>query len=145
MSLSSATSKVQKDESFEIVYLMADDAGRRAVAALTANGGIRPMVVQQRENPLDDRSKVVYQETVSDGVCGFAWVELKPANNAFCKWLVKKGYASKLSGPGVSIWVHDYNQSMQKKAAYARAFCQVIKSQAQDLRLKSVYSGSRMD
>lgn len=112
-------------------------------AQAAQNVYVSPMVVVQHENPLDDNSKVVYAETVDDGVCGFAWVNIKPANSAFAKWLVANGHARKDSYyGGVTVWISDYNQSMTRKYAHAAAFANVIKESGMKLR---VYAESRMD
>ena len=41
-----------------------------------------------------DHSKPVYY--VADGVCGFAWVNVRPGNSAFAKWLVKNDSGRKI-------------------------------------------------
>jgi hypothetical protein len=56
-----------------------------------------------------------------DGVCGFAWVVVKPATSSFAKWLKKTGWADKAYGGGLSIWIGGYNQSMTRKEAHAAA------------------------
>ena len=80
-------------------------------------------------------------EYVADGVCGFAWVTIKPATSSFARWLVKQGLARPAYGGGVQIWIHEYNQSMQRKEAHAGAMAAVLR---EGLGL-SIYSGSRMD
>lgn len=121
----------------ELLYKSADQAGMKAVLAAT----ITPMVVSQHANPLDDNSPVERQWFVSDGPCGFAWVNVKPGTSRFAKWLVDKGYASKDSYyGGVTIWVHQFNQSMQKKETYAAAFASVLAEHG-----ITAHSNSRMD
>jgi len=116
----------------------------KAVAAGKAAGNAAvpvPMVVSQRANPLNDNSPAVKEWFVADGVCGFAWVKVKPGNSAFANWLKKKGYARKDSyGGGVSISVSDYNQSMARKEAHAYAMADVF--QAAGFK---AYGQSRMD
>jgi hypothetical protein len=120
------------------IYTKADDAGRKAVEALQ----VRPMVVTRRDNPMDDNSPVVQSWYVEDGVCGFAWVNIKPANSKFAKFLLRNGLARKDSYyGGVTVWVSDYNQSMQKKEAYAHAFAKVIR----ECGIDKCYASSRMD
>ena len=119
------------------IYKMADEAGRKAVEALN----VRPMVVAQRENPFDDTSAIKKAWFVEDGVCGFAWCNIKPANGKFAKYLVSIGVARKDSyAGGVCLWVSDYNQSMQRKEAYAFAFARVL--QANGIK---AHASSRMD
>lgn len=85
----------------------------------------------------DGRTKWV----VMDGPCGFAWINVKPAYSKVAKALVAKGLAHKNSYEGgVTVWVGDYNQSMARKEAHARAFAAVL--QAAGIK---AYAGSRMD
>jgi len=78
---------------------------------------------------------------VMDGACGFAWVNVKPANSAVAKRLVARGMARKDGYyGGVTVWISDYNQSMTRKEAHARAFAATLA--AAGIR---AYSASRMD
>ena len=78
---------------------------------------------------------------IADGPCGFAWVNVKPAYSPVAKALLaanlgrKDGYEG-----GVCVWISDYNQSMAKKEAHARAYAKVL----QDAGIRA-YAGSRMD
>ena len=101
-----------------------------------------PMVVVQRADPLNDNSPVVKQYApVMDGPCGFAWVNVKPGNSAFAKYLKAEGLARSDSYEGgVTMWVSEFNQSMAKKEAYAYAFSEVLR--AEGIR---AYANSRMD
>jgi hypothetical protein len=86
-----------------------------------------------------DTSKPV--EYVSEGVCGFAWVNVKPGTSAFAKWLVKNGMARSDSYyGGVCIWIGEYSQSMQRKEAHAYAMAEVFTKHG--IR---AYGASRMD
>jgi len=78
---------------------------------------------------------------VMDGACGFAWVNVKPANSAVAKRLIARGMARKDGYyGGVTVWISDYNQSMTRKEAHARAFAATLA--AAGIR---AYSASRMD
>ena len=77
---------------------------------------------------------------IADGACGFAWIVIKPANSAFANWMKKNGKASKHYAGGVSWWVGEFNQSMEKKEAYAYAAAAVLR----EAGIKA-YSESRMD
>ena len=120
-------------ELFAKASLAGKQAGSNAIPA--------PMVVQQRADVLDDSSPVAKQWYVSEGVCGFAWVNVKPGNSSFARWLKSHGYASSDSyNGGVCIWIRDWNQSMQRKEAHAHAMAKVF----QEAGIKA-YAGSRMD
>ena len=83
-----------------------------------------PMVVGTPTTPLGDDidySKDTYY--VSDGVCGFAWVNIKPARGGFVKYLKEKDIGRKDSYyGGYTVWVSGFGQSLARKEAYARAF-----------------------
>lgn len=104
------------------IYQQAHLAGNAAVTTTT----VTPMIVQQVANPLNDKSQVIKEYFVSDGVCGFASVNVKPANSKFAKFLVAHGLARKTYTGGVSMSVHQFNQSLTKKEAYACAFANVL-------------------
>jgi predicted nucleic acid-binding Zn finger protein len=68
----------------------------------------------------------VQEHVVEDGVCGFASVIVKPANSAFAKYLALQHGARKHYYGGISLSINDFNQSLQKKEAYAKAFAGVL-------------------
>ena len=119
------------------VYEQAHQAGLNAV--LSAN--VTPMIVTERANPLDDSSSVKRAYFVDDGVCGFASVQIKPANSKFAKFLLDRQLARKDSyRGGIAMPVREFNQSLQKKEAYAYAFSSVLNANG----VKS-YVESRLD
>lgn len=122
---------------FKAIFQAADKAGKAAAEACTPI----PMVVFQREHPLDDKSPItkVY-EPVMGGVCGFAWVKF-PGNAAFGRWMKAQGLANKGYPTGLSYWVRGYGQSMTKKEAYAGAFAHSLR----EAGVEKVYAESRMD
>ena len=123
---------------FQELYRAARDAGLAAAAACNPT----PMVVGHAKSLFSneiDYAKPV--EVVADGVCGFAWIIVKPGNSKFANWLKKEGYGRPDTYyGGVCVWVSEFNQSMQKKEAYARAFARVLGHAG----IKA-YSDSRMD
>ena len=120
----------------ESLYIQAHDAGNNAVTQTT----VTPMIVSQQANPLDDGSETIKQWYVEDGVCGFASVIIKPANNKFAKFLVANQLARKHYAGGVSMSIRDFNQSLTKKEAYAYAFAKVLNDNG-----ITAYVDSRMD
>lgn len=118
------------------LFQAAHNVGNLAVQAAT----IAPMIVQQRANPLNDNSEVQRQWLVNDGVCGFASVIVKPANCKFAKYLKEQGLGRKHYYGGMSMPVRDFNQSLQKKEAYAYAFVRVLEQNG-----VNAYVESRMD
>lgn len=85
-----------------------------------------PMVVQQHASAFNDNSPVVKEWFVGDGVCGFAWVNLRPGNSRAANFAKKNLGAHKDYYGGVSIWCHEFGQSMERKQAYARAYASVL-------------------
>jgi hypothetical protein len=90
---------------------------------------------------------------VPDGVCGFAWIKIRPATQAFAKWIKKeKDVATVLLqnavnvpkgaayDGGIDLWVSAFGQSMERKEQYAAAFAEVLRSHGIKCSM-----GSRMD
>jgi hypothetical protein len=120
---------------FASIHQQAHEAGMAAVESAQ----VAPMIVGSPSTPLgndiDPKQRVYY---VADGVCGFAWIVVK-GNDGFGRWACKQGiardgYKCKM------IWVSQFNQSMQKKEAYASAYAKVVRDAGY-----SAYSESRMD
>lgn len=118
------------------VWQRADIAGQEAAKACTPT----PMVVGSPTTPLGndiDYSKPTY--SVNEGVCGFAWVRFK-GNTSFGRWAKKTGRARSAYGGGLQYWVSQFGQSLERKAAYARAFAKVLNEEE-----ITAYAESRMD
>ena len=88
-----------------------------------------PMMVVQRENPLDDKSDVVQAWNVPSGICGFASVVTTAhGNSKFVKHLKKVGEGRKqYYGGYCAKRVREFGQSYEQKVAYAHAFADVLK------------------
>jgi hypothetical protein len=122
---------------FAAIYAEANEAGYWA----GTNHEPTPMVVQQHTNPLNDNSPVVQQWNVPSGVCGFAWVNVRPATCAFARWLKKTGKVQHVAYEGgYNIWCSEFGQSMERKEKWASAFASVLQKNG----IKA-YSRSRMD
>lgn len=98
-----------------------------------------PMIVQA-VNLYDVPLPESKPEVVMGGVCGFAWVKLRPANSAFAKWLMVNGGFSKAYDGGCDYWVSVGNQSMEIKEAFANAMAEVLRKYG-----FNAYAYSRMD
>lgn len=121
---------------YEALWQTALDAGNAAAAACTPT----PMIVGEAKSLFTDEidySKPVYY--VADGACGFAWINFK-GNTAFGRWAKKAGVARKGYPTGLTYWVSAFNQSMQKKEAFAYAFAAVLREAGIE-----AYAGSRLD
>jgi hypothetical protein len=123
---------MSKFANFETVYFNAVAAG------MAAGQGAMPEPMVVVGGVPGETPKAWY---VSEGACGFAWVNVKPGNSSFAKWLVKNKFARKAYEGGVQIWVSQFNQSMARKEAYAEAMAAMFRNA---LGVKA-YAGSRMD
>ena len=79
-------------------------------------------------------------DIVDDGLCGFAWVTIRPARGAFVNYLKAKDWGSRGYSGGWEIWVSNFNQSMTRKEAYAKAFAAVLQNYG-----INATAGSRLD
>lgn len=128
-------SKPKQD--FQAIYNEARQAGLKAGNECVPV----PMVVCEHANPLDDKSPVIKRyEPISEGICGFAEIIVKPGNCPFALWAKKNNLARSSYYGGVSFWVSDFNQSMTRKECYAHSFADVLNKYG----IKA-YSTSRMD
>ena len=130
-----AAADKRTDHDYAALLAAADAAGKTAVDAAT----VVPMVVEQHVDMLDDASPVRRSWFVADGVCGFAWVTVRPGNSRFARYLKNHGWRTAYGG-GVEFWGSAYGQSMQKKEAYANAYADVLRAAG-----FKAYAGSRMD
>lgn len=129
---------------FRLICKKAHEAGLAAVEAAT----IVPMIVGQETSFMSgkiDKTKPTY--FIEDGVCGFAWVDVFPTHKGNTKLgreerriLEQCGFDKSYDGPKYYKWISDFNQSMQKKEIYARAYAKVLRENG----IKA-YEGSRLD
>ena len=120
------------------IYSEAHSAGMAAGHGCTPT----PMVVGTPTTPLGDDidySKDTYY--VADGMCGFAWINIKPARGKFVTWMKKNniGRTDSYYG-GYTVWVSEFGQSVARKENYARAFAKVLEDNG-----ITAYSMSRLD
>jgi len=117
----------------------ARNAGFAALVSVAHAAGIRagrecrpiPMIVSTASG--------IEIECVDDGACGFAWIEFA-GNTAFGRWAKKEGIAGNHYPSGLCIWVHEFGQSVDRKAAYAGAYAQVLRNSGID-----AFANSRLD
>jgi hypothetical protein len=144
--------RVALQEKWVAITEQAHAAGMAAVEALD----VVPMIVEET-NVLTGAPLPGGKEWyVADGVCGFAWVRFSAKQGEgkkFLNWLVgtAKPQRADLAPPpiklrkgyygGYEFNIFAFNQSMQRKEAYAQAYAQVVR-QIDGL---SAYGQSRMD
>lgn len=106
------------------IYAEAQEAGRKAANDCSP----AVMVVEEHSDPLDDSSPVVKSYTVPQGMCGFAWVRVRPANCRFANWLKALDLArTDTYAGGVVIWISDHGQSYERKRAHAKEMAKVLR------------------
>jgi hypothetical protein len=128
------TLRVERAAKFREVFQKAATAGRVA----GENAIPEPMmVIEPGTNP--HVPKAMWH--VSEGACGFAWVNVSPGNTPFANWLKKNNLARKSFRGGVEIWISDFNQSVERKDACARAMAEVFRDELG----VSAFAGSRLD
>ena len=116
-------------KSFNEIYVAAREAGLAAgnAAKPTPMGFYQSDLAGNRLGPV---------EVVEDGVCGFAWVWFK-GNTAWGRFAKAHGLARADYPTGMSIWIGDHDQSMERKEAHARAFAKVLKENGIDCAARS--------
>jgi hypothetical protein len=118
------------------IFAIAWQAARKAAAEAVPS----PIVVGTPTTPLGndiDLNEEVW--FVSDGVCGFGWVNIKPARGAFVTYVKKRnlGYSNSYEGGyDINMGSITNSQSLARNEAAALAFAAVlnaagIKSRAQ--------------
>ena len=118
------------------IYVEAYEAG----LAAGKDAETPQFVVGSPTTPLGNDIDFKKKTDVLDGLCGFAWVTISPARGAFVNWLKANELGSKGYYGGYEIWVREFGQSVDRKAAFAGAFAQVLEKYG-----ISAYAGSRLD
>jgi hypothetical protein len=114
-------------------------AGRAAGVAATPKSMVVGTPTTLLGDDIDSTKPTYY---VPDGVCGFAWVVIRPGNSSLARHAVKLaiGGSGGRGGGGVSIWVRDHDQSLERKNRHARAYAEVLGAYG-----VTAYAESRMD
>lgn len=109
----------------------ADLAVKAHLAGMDAGGAARPtpMHVVERANPWDETSPVVRRYApVEGGVCGFAYVTVRPGTGAFARYMKAKLGGFKAYYGGTQFSVYPFGQSLERKTQYARAYAGVLQA-----------------
>lgn len=117
---------------FEALLSVAHQKGLEAGYAVNP----RPMVVVESDIEGKPRGQSYY---CSEGLCGFAYVNLTKGNSSFALWAKRQGYFRK-GYKVTTMSVSDFNQSVERKEAYAHAYAQVLRNAGIDC-----YASSRLD
>ena len=107
------TERLARYATFATIVERAHDAGMNAGNGATPS----PWLVQDTYRTY----------LLTDGACGFAWINVKPGGSSFARWLIANGKARRDSYyGGVTIWVPYFGQSMARKEAYAVAYAKTL-------------------
>lgn len=126
-------------EIFEEAFRLGRQAGEDAIPT--------PMVVQEHVNMADDNSPVKQSWLVRDGLCGFAWISIRPGNCASANF-ARKFWGGKTDSyyGGVTIWISDFNQSHARKKAMAGAIAHFLNEKLPAIDPKvQVWAMDRLD
>jgi hypothetical protein len=112
---------------------------RRAHAAGMAAGQAArpaPMTIVEHTNPWDDSSPIKRTYApVMDGICGTAYVKVRPGNSSFARWLKKHRGAFTAYYGGVQFSVNDFGQSVERGLAYASAYGAVVRAEYPEMSI----------
>lgn len=112
----------------QMIYTEAFDEATRAFNGTTPV----PMLVGQARSLFGNEMVPGTEEFVADGVCGFAWVKIKPARGPFIKFCKQNNIGSKddyAGGWSINMGlINRASQSMQRKEAAGRAFAKVLQN-----------------
>ena len=107
-----------------------------------------PMIVGHAKNLFSNEIIPGTEEIVEDGLCGFAWINIKPARGPLVKFLKSKGIGRNGDYGGYTISSYEstpgtgFSQSMEKNQAGCKAFVKVILKYFPDM---NIYVGTRID
>lgn len=129
-----------------IIYDIFSEASTAATAAFHA-AKPNPVIFGQAKSLFSNEMVPGTEEYVADGVCGFAWVRIKPARGEFVKFLKSRNIGDKGVYGGYTISAYEigipgFSQSMERKEAGCKAFVDVIKKYFPNM---SIWVESRMD
>lgn len=120
--------RTERYKRFQTIWERAIEVGHKTATELCPT----PMVVRNAQTN--------EQWHVSEGACGFASIHLPKGNTSFAHWAKKNAGFSKHYYGGLSLHISSFNQSMERKEAFAHAACEVLKSEGIDC-----YASSRLD
>jgi|SRR5215204_5116657 len=113
----------KRDSEYRAVYERAREAGLEAGRQHTPT----PMLVTQHTNPLDDTSPIeTMYPPVMGGICGTAYLAVRPGNSGFARFLKREHRAFARYYGGVMMSINDYGQSFECAMAHASAMARVI-------------------
>jgi len=92
----------------------------------------------KKYNVVNENNEII--DTLDDGLCGFAWITIRPARGSLVAYLKAEGIGDKGWSGGWTIWVNKFGQSYDRKYAYAKAFANTLCQYGIDAQ-----AGARLD
>lgn len=123
----------KQDAGFAALWAKAHAAG------MAAGRAVVPTPMTLVETDIAGR-QIGREYHVAEGMCGFAYVTF-PGNGAFGRWAKAQHLARPNYPTGLRISVQEFNQSIERKAAYAYAACKVLR----EAGIPRVHFDSRLD
>jgi len=84
------------------------------------------MIVGEAEGLSDKFKEDGKKWYVSEGVCGFGWVNVRPGTSSLARWLKREKRATKAYRGGVNVY-SPLGQSLERNRAWARAFASTLR------------------
>jgi hypothetical protein len=103
------SSEVAGETRWQVIYDMADEAGRRAMETCVP----KPLVTNG--------------DVIMEGHCGGAFIIVNDGRKSFAQWLKKNGLGNKHYPTGYSIPARQIGQAAETAKAYADAFARVLR------------------
>jgi len=127
-----SSEKLKRETAFYEALHDAHDAGAKAGQEARPN----PMIVKGYED-----------QPVMDGVCGFAYITVKPGNCRLANYMKKNGFGNYWSyDKAVVVSISYFNQSMERKERYAEAYSKLLAERVATIDPRARVSHySRMD
>lgn len=120
------TERAARDQRHREILIEASHAAQLAYNNCQPNAMVVYETVGLSDMPKENGKAWV----VADGVCGFAWVVIKPATGSFARWLAKNGIGYKNYYGGWCVnaeaLVPGASQSYERKRAAASAAAAVL-------------------
>ena len=94
---------------------------RAYTAGIESGHAYNPRAMIVRESGENGR-----QWLCPEGLCGFAWITIRPANCSFARYLKANNIGRKAYNGGWQIWISEFNQSMERKSVCASTIAQIL-------------------
>lgn len=129
---------------FDAIFNEASEAAVKAYKEAKPH----PVIFGQAVDIFSNKMVPGSEELCTEGVCGFAWINIKPARGPFISWLKKNNRGDRGVYGGWTLGTYDItdhtcnSQSLARKEAACRAFVEVLREYFPGMR---IWVSSRLD